>query len=112
MRKRPKVHSEQSPISDLERQFGQANTANETSTTEAGIDEVLSEGAFMKAGSNVVVDDAVGEFIKCTGNLAMAIGVCAVCARETPLSDLGPQRLDTFPNPSHLRPATAHPAHD
>lgn len=66
----------------------------------------------MKVGSNVVVDGAVGEFIERMGNLAMVIGVCAVCARETPLSDLGPQRLDTFPNPSRLRPATAHPAQD
>ena len=65
-----------------------------------GIEDDLTQGVFMKAGSSAVIDGVISEFIEHTGNLAMAVGSCAVCARETSMSDLIEQDLDAIPNPS------------
>ena len=66
----------------------------------------------MRARSTESINNTVIEFIDCTGNLALAIGVCAVCAREISLTELTLIRLDAFPNSHRLRPEVAHPAHD
>jgi hypothetical protein len=67
---------------------------------------------FMKAAPKRAVDQAIGEFIDRTGNSALAIGACAVCAREMNRRELTPHRIDALPNDHHLRPEISHPAHD
>ena len=74
--------------------------------------EELLENPFMRAGSTEALNDAVIEFIDRTGNSALAVGVCAVCARESSLMELTLVRLDAFPNCHWLRPEVVHPAHD
>ena len=72
----------------------------------------LCENGFMRLPQKKVIDEAIGEFIDRTSNSAMAIGACAVCARETNMADLTTQRLDHVPNRHQLGPAERHPAHD
>lgn len=72
----------------------------------------LLEGPFMRAPPQQVIDSAIGEFIDRTSNSALAMGVCAVCARETNRSELTPYRLNDLPSHMLLQPAVAHPAHD
>lgn len=66
----------------------------------------------MRAPPQQVINSAIGEFIDRTSNSALAIGVCAVCARETNRSELMPYRLNDLPSHMLLQPAVAHPAHD
>jgi hypothetical protein len=73
---------------------------------------MLGQNPFMKAPSKEVVDSVIGEFIDCTSNLAMAMGVCAVCAREAKRTELASHRLNLVPNPHRLRPGVPHHAHD
>ena len=75
-------------------------------------DERSNQGCFMKAGSEEVVNDLIVNFIDWTGNAAMAMGVCAVCARETFKRELTGFNLDAIPSRNRLFPAEAHPAHD
>lgn len=42
----------------------------------------------MKVPSKEVIDSAVAEFIDRTSNAALAVGMCAACARETSTADL------------------------
>jgi hypothetical protein len=72
----------------------------------------LTESAFMKAPSKQVIDGAIGDFIDRTNNSALAVGVCAVCARELNRAVLTPLRIDLIPSPIRLQPAAPHPAHD
>lgn len=71
----------------------------------------LCENGFMRAPPKHVIDGAIADFIDRTSNSAMAVGACAVCARETNIADLTPRRLDHIPNHHQLRPAEPHPAH-
>ena len=66
----------------------------------------------MKVPSKEVIDNTIIEFIEHTSNSAMAIGICAVCAREMTRMELTPHRLDLFPNPRLLEPVVAHSCHD
>jgi hypothetical protein len=75
-------------------------------------EEMLCHNAFMKAPSKQVIDSSIEEFIDRTSNSAMAVGVCASCARESGIAELTPHRLGLIPNPHRLQPAVAHPAHD
>ena len=75
-------------------------------------EEVPCEDVFMKPPRREVVDGAIAHFIDCTGNLELAVGVCAVCARETNVAELNPYRLDCIPNPHRLQPAVVHPRHN
>jgi hypothetical protein len=81
-------------------------------SSKESIIERLCQGPFMKPPSKEVVDTAISEFIDRTGNAALAVGICAICARETRSIDLSLQRLDSIPNPHRLIPITPHPSHD
>ena len=72
----------------------------------------VSENSFMKAALKEAVDGAIGDFINCTSNSTMAIGICAVCARETNRTDLTPFQVYSILSPEGLRPAEPHPAHN
>jgi hypothetical protein len=88
------------------------NTRNEAFSNSI-IDEIaLDHSLFMKVPSKDALDAIIGDFIDRTGNTAMAMGVCAVCAREMSKRSLTVFRLDSVPNPNRLKPAVAHPAHD
>lgn len=75
-------------------------------------DGALLHNSFMRAPSKLVIDNAIGDFMEHTSNSAMAVGSCAVCARETSRSELASYRLDCFPSGHWLQPLTAHPRHD
>jgi hypothetical protein len=81
-------------------------------SSEDVIIEKLCHGPFMKSPLTETVNTAISEFIDRTGNAALAIGICAVCARETMSTNLSLQRLDSVPNPHRLKPITPHPSHD
>ncbi|KAF8803427.1 hypothetical protein BYT27DRAFT_7214734 [Phlegmacium glaucopus] len=74
--------------------------------------EKLCQNQFMKVPSKEVVNAAVAEFIDRTGNVALATGICAVCARETGSMELLLHRIDSFPNPHRLEPMGTHSSHD
>jgi hypothetical protein len=74
--------------------------------------ESLCQGDFMRPPSKEVVDAATAEFIDRTGNASLASGICAICARETSISELYAHRLDSIPNSHHLTPTVPHPNHD
>lgn len=52
-------------------------------------------------------------FYKATGNDALRMAVCAVCARELGMREAGMKQVDVsdIPNRHRLVPRTAHPAH-
>jgi hypothetical protein len=85
---------------------------NTPSTQDSLIDDILCENAFMAPPSKRAVDDAKAQFIDRTNNAALAMGACAVCARETARSELQPTMLDCIPNSHRLAPSSSHPAHD
>ncbi|KAF8801482.1 hypothetical protein BYT27DRAFT_7262019 [Phlegmacium glaucopus] len=66
----------------------------------------------MKAPSRDVLDAVVAKFIDRTGNIALASGVCATCAQETPVKELTPYCLNAIPNAGRLKPAEVHLSHD
>jgi hypothetical protein len=76
------------------------------------IDDMLCQNAFMTAPSRQAIDSAIAEFIDRTSNAALAVGVCAVCARETFMTELSSHLLEHIPNPHHLKPIVPHPRHD
>lgn len=96
----------------IERHTDLLGTTNTSSLSSSTLEVTLDHNAFMKAGSTEAVDSAIVEFIERTSNLAMARGVCAVCAREMAVGELTPHRLDAFPSPHRLQPTESHPAHD
>jgi hypothetical protein len=90
----------------------QSEILNSNSQHPPDIEDTVVNHSFMKAPSKQVIDNAIVEFIERTGNNAMAVGVCAVCARERNRSELTPYRIDLIPNPQRLQPEVPHPAHD
>jgi hypothetical protein len=66
----------------------------------------------MRPPSKIVIESLIGNFIDRTSNEALAVGVCAVCARETNARDLTVHRIDCIPNPHQLKPDTGHPRHN
>ena len=72
----------------------------------------LCQNTFMKAPTKEVVDSLIEQFIDRTSNSAMAVAVCAVCARETSKAELKPLHLDLIPSRHHLQPPVPHPAHN
>ncbi|KAF8807974.1 hypothetical protein BYT27DRAFT_7211606 [Phlegmacium glaucopus] len=74
--------------------------------------EALCENSFMKTPLKQVVDATIMEFIDQTSNAALAIGVCAVCARETAAMELTPLCLESIPNSHRLTPVDGHPHHE
>ena len=112
VRKRPRLTANQTFDAGSARGVEHDDEPIVISPMADGVEDDLTEGVFMKAGSSAVIDGVISEFIDHTGNLAMAVGSCAVCARETSMSDLTERDLDAIPNPSRLHPLTAHPAHD
>lgn len=75
-------------------------------------EEVFCNNSFMKAPSKAAVNDAICQFIDRTSNEALAIGVCAVCARETNRADLTLRQLNSIPSPHRLQPEDPHPHHN
>jgi hypothetical protein len=75
------------------------------------VDEEQPHTSFMRAPSKEVIDGAIREFIDRTSNSALAVGVCAVCARETNRKDLSSLPLGQIPSPHRLRPVAVHPQH-
>lgn len=102
---------ENPPLTPLQGRSDQ-DTLNTDSQRLAVKNEASFEEFFMKAPSKQAIDSAIGEYIERTSNAAMAVGVCAVCARECSLADLSPHCLDLIPSPHRLQPAVPHPAHD
>ncbi|KAF8803392.1 hypothetical protein BYT27DRAFT_7214713 [Phlegmacium glaucopus] len=86
-------------------------TLQDNYSTENAI-ENLCQGPFMKVPSKEMVNAAIEEFIDRTGNAALAAGICAICARETPESELSLHRLHSIPNSHCLKPRAANPNHD
>ena len=87
-------------------------TAEHENPNEDETIELLCHNGFMKSPSKQVVDGAIADFIDRTGNLALKVGVCAVCARETTATDLVTHSLHSIPNPHRLVPTAPHPNHD
>ena len=75
-------------------------------------EEVLCQNSFMKVPSQSTVDDAICQFIDHTSNEALAMGVCAVCARETNRADLTKEKLESIPSSHRLQPDVPHPHHN
>jgi hypothetical protein len=102
---------------DLEMAVDQSKDSNPSDRDWPGRDMVnadeegLCENGFMRAPSKEAIDAAIEGFIDRTSNAALAFGVCAVCARETPAKDLSPQRVEHMPSPHRLKPNVDHPAH-
>jgi hypothetical protein len=80
-------------------------------TPHSSLDGREPHESFMRAPSKETIDGAIEEFIDRTNNLALAVGVCAVCACETNKRELSVQRLNCIPNGHRLRPTEAHPHH-
>ena len=70
------------------------------------------QDSFMKPPSKQIVDSTIGEFIEHTSDSALAIGVCAMCARETNRKELMPHCLDCIPSSHQLQPEVIHPRHN
>jgi hypothetical protein len=89
----------------------QARTNRDFSPPIAPDEELLQNG-FMRAPPKHIIDSSIVEFIDRTGNSAMAVGICAVCAREMNKRELTLHQINSFPNPHRLKPVVAHPHHD
>ncbi len=70
----------------------------------------------MKLPSSEVVHGCYQVFYKATSSSALTIDICAVCTRESDLSDTGIKMkwlpLTSIPNSHCLIPSEPHPAHD
>ena len=99
----------QQEICDLTESTSQASNSSKISNADH---QLLEGDSFMKAPSKEVIKGMIADFINHTGNRAMDVGVCAVCARETIKKDLTQFSLDNIPNSHCLRPSMPHPAHD
>lgn len=99
-------------VASTSREANHLDTFDGNAQQPALSDNTLLENNFMKPPSKQVIDDAIGDFIDRTSNLAMAVGACAVCARETNRAELIQCQLNLIPRPERLRPAVSHPAHD
>jgi hypothetical protein len=96
---------------DSEMAVDQSKDSNSSERDMVNADEGLCQNGFMRAPSKEAIDAAIEGFIDRTSNVALAFGVCAVCARETPAKDLSPQRVEHMPSPHRLKPNVDHPAH-
>lgn len=66
----------------------------------------------MSAPTQANIDVAICSFIDRTGNDALRVVPCAVCARKTSMRDITQYALATIPNSHLLRPRNTHPKHD
>jgi hypothetical protein len=89
--------------------------AGEDGTNIFDIDQItesLCANTFMRPPDKETIDVAIADFIDRTNNVALAVGVCAACARETPAGELSPRRLNDIPNSHQLKPLRPHARHD
>lgn len=68
--------------------------------------------SFLETPSDEAIKQSICNFIDRTNNNAIQILPCAVCARETLLSELQKCPVKDIPNKSLLIPHTPHPKHD
>ena len=106
------VESNQYFVSSMHQETNQGEILNSSGAHLAQTKDALCQNGFLKAPSKQVINSAIGEFIDCTSNSVMAIGVCTVCAQETNRRDLTAQQLELFPGRQHLQPEVPHPGHD
>ncbi|KAF8800257.1 hypothetical protein BYT27DRAFT_7217172 [Phlegmacium glaucopus] len=102
---------DQQNIEQARRLSNEGGDWREETSGDDGIPQILCQNEFMKAASKEGVESAIAEFIDRTNNAALATGVCAVCARETGVKDMGIHRLDSIPNHHRLTPMERHPCH-
>jgi hypothetical protein len=66
------------------------------------------EERFMRAPSKAVIHGCISGFIDRTLNQALAMQICAVCARELPSDAIKQQPLHSIPNVKKLIPFVPH----
>ena len=66
---------------------------------------------FFKTSPQETVETCIARFIDRTGNAALSLGICVVCARELFCLQLTRYLLDEIPNRHLLAPFEPHPAH-
>lgn len=66
---------------------------------------------FFQTPSEETVHKCISNFIDKTGNEATSTAICAVCARELPISETRRTRLEDIPNSYRLHPSESHSAH-
>ena len=93
-------------------EFTQGDPRDNETVAQSHDEEWQPKETFMKAPSKTVIESIIGEFIDRTSNAALAVGVCAVCAREANKSELTVHRIDCIPNPQQLQPVAVHPHHN
>lgn len=74
--------------------------------------ETLLSNSFMEPPSKDDIESSIAHFIDRTSNAAVKVLPCAVCARETHLSDITTLKLTNITNSHLLSPTTPHPNHD
>ena len=76
---------------------------------ESQVDYEDSE--FFRSPSQSVVEECISKFIDRTGNAALAMAICMVCARSMALSKTREVTVSSIPNVHLLVPHKHHPAH-
>jgi hypothetical protein len=69
------------------------------------------ESDFLKRPSQDVVNNCIARFIDRTGNDALAMRICVVCARRLAKSETKQMAVNDIPNRHLLVPFQSHPAH-